>query len=87
MWWPFRSIGRNRHDHPFGLPRAGRKLFDLRRSLTEVYQDMVDTFGVSGLGDHRGGAAGFKVDFSDDEITVDHQQTVFDLPTPNALVG
>jgi len=24
---------------------AGRKLFDLRRSLTEVYQDIVDTFG------------------------------------------
>jgi len=34
---------------------------NLRRSLTEVYQDMVDTFWVSGLGDRRGGPAGFEI--------------------------
>ena len=50
--------------------RAGPEVFDLRRSLTEVYQDMVDTFDVSGPRDHRGGPAGLEVDFSDHQVLV-----------------
>ena len=37
----------------YGVPRAGPKVFDLRRSLTEVYQDMVDSFVVMPSGPLR----------------------------------